>query len=151
MPEPVESPPHAGELPTATPLGVAALLAAGAGSRYIAAGGEGSHKLLAEVTGRPLWHHALAAVVAAGFERVVVVTGAVPLELPSGTPSHVEVCHNPNWADGQATSLAVAVEAARQHGASHLTVGLADQPGVPSTAWRTAGAAPADCRIVITR
>ena len=52
MLEPVESPPHAGELSAAAPLGVAALLAAGAGSRYIAAGGEGSHKLLALVAGR---------------------------------------------------------------------------------------------------
>ena len=49
MLEPVESPPHAGELSAAAPLGVAALLAAGAGSRYIAAGGVGSHKLLALV------------------------------------------------------------------------------------------------------
>jgi CTP:molybdopterin cytidylyltransferase MocA len=137
---------------TGQPLhGMAALLAAGAGSRYIAAGGEGSHKLVATLSGRPLWHHALAAVVAAGFERVVVVTGAIDLELPDGTPSSVEVCHNPHWAEGQATSLAVAVAAARRHGATHLTVGLADQPGIPASAWKAAASAPADCRIVITR
>ena len=151
MPEPVEPQSFGGPTSPVTPLGIAALLAAGAGSRYIAAGGDGSHKLLALAAGRPLWHHALAAVVAAGFERVVVITGAAPLELPRGTPSCVEVRHNPYWADGQATSLAVAVEAARQIGASHLTVGLADQPGVPTSAWSATGAAPADCLIVITR
>ena len=53
---------------------MAALLAAGAGSRYIAAGGEVSHKLLALVDGVPVWHRALAAVVSGPFDHIVVVT-----------------------------------------------------------------------------
>ena len=51
--------------------------AAGAGSRYIAAGGVGSHKLLALVAGQPLWHHALAAVVAAD-DTLIAVADLIP-------------------------------------------------------------------------
>lgn len=136
--------------PSPTPR-VAALLAAGAGSRYIAAGGEVSHKLLALVDGVPVWRRALAAVVAGPFDHIVVVTGAIELELPLGTPPHVGVRHNPNWATGQASSLQVAVAGARALGASHVCVGLADQPGVPTDAWRAVAEAPLDHRVVVTR
>lgn len=130
---------------------MAALLAAGAGSRYIAAGGSTSHKLLAQVKGQPLWHVALRAVADADFDRVVVVTGSIDLELPPGTPPHVEVRHNPNWASGQATSVQSAITVAAELGADSITIGLADQPGIPTVAWRAVADADPGCRIVVAR
>ncbi len=120
---------------------VAALLAAGGGSRF-----QGPrHKLLADLDGRPVWLHALAHVLDADFDHVVVVTGAVMLELPA----HVIERHNAAWAEGQAGSLRVAIDAARDIGADALTVGLADQPFVTAAAWRAVADAPTTCRIAI--
>ncbi|HAP77672.1 MAG TPA: 4-diphosphocytidyl-2C-methyl-D-erythritol kinase, partial [Acidimicrobiaceae bacterium] len=76
---------------------VAVLLAAGGGSRYRGP----THKLLAVLHGLPVWQHALQHVLGAGFDAVVVVTGAAPLPLP---PNVVEA-HNPLWATGQDSSL----------------------------------------------
>lgn len=120
---------------------VAALLAAGGGSRF--AGPQ--HKLLADLDGVPVWQRALANVLGAGFQHVIVVTGAVPLDLPTT----VTRCHNPDWALGQAGSVQLAVAAAAALGAHELTIGLADQPFVPATAWSAVADAPAECRIVV--
>lgn len=125
---------------------VAALLAAGSGSRFT--GDE--HKLLADLHERPVWHHALRHVAAAGFDHVVVVTGALQLTLPDDIdPQHVVVRHNPRWADGQAGSVQLAVATATEWGADAVTIGLADQPFVTSQAWRAVANADAECRIVI--
>lgn len=105
-------------------MAVAALLAAGGGTRFAGP----THKLLAPLRGRRVvdWAHAHA--VDSGLD-VIVVSGAVALGLPG------EV-HNPRWADGIATSLQVAVAAAAAAGADAVVVGLGDQPGVPPDAWR---------------
>ncbi|MDO8392347.1 MAG: nucleotidyltransferase family protein [Actinomycetota bacterium] len=121
---------------------VAALLAAGGGSRF--AGPQ--HKLLADLNGAPVWQRSLANVLAAGFQHVLVVTGAVELDLP---PAVIR-CHNPEWASGQASSVQLAVAAAAQLGATALTIGLADQPFVPADAWRAVAEAPSECRIVVS-
>lgn len=120
---------------------VAALLAAGAGTRFTGS----DHKLLASLQGRPVWEWALHQVQAAGFDHVIVVTGAA--ELP--WPAQAVVRHNPDWTTGQASSVQVAVEAARQLGADAVTIGLADQPFVTAAAWTAVAAAPAEARIVI--
>ena len=112
------------------------LLAAGGGSRFLG----DSHKLLAPIEGRPLHAHALDTAVVSGVGPVLVVTGAVALELPAGV---VEVA-NPSWEGGIATSLQAGVDAARRAGHDAVVVGLADQPGVLVEAWRlVAGAAGA--------
>ncbi|MSX92846.1 MAG: NTP transferase domain-containing protein, partial [Actinobacteria bacterium] len=49
---------------------VAALLAAGGGTRFVGP----THKLLAELDGQPVWARALDNVLAAGFDHVIVVT-----------------------------------------------------------------------------
>ena len=119
----------------------AALLAAGGGSRF-----EGpTHKLLAPINGRPVWEQALEAMTGAEFDVLIVVTGAVELDLPGDVIER----HNVQWAQGQATSLLCAVAAAREAGADALTIGLADQPNIPASAWRDVANAPAQHRIVI--
>src|SRR4051794_40369017 len=94
------------------------LLAAGGGSRFTGAGP--GHKLTATLRGRPVVEWSLEQLLRAGFDDLVVVTGAVELQLPHG----VTVVHNPRWAEGQATSLARAVDRARQRGLQAVVVGL---------------------------
>lgn len=128
------------------PVIVAVLLAAGGGSRFHG----DRHKLLSEIGGRRLFERAVGNVVASGISPVVVVTGAVELPLPPGTPvGSVELVHNARWADGQATSLACAVDAAARLGADQVVVGLADQPGIDPAAWRAVAGAPPEWQIVV--
>ena len=113
----------------------AVLLAAGGGARFVGA----THKLLASMgDGRTVFDHALAAAVAAGIGRVIVVAGAVALP---PLPDEVTVVQNPRWAEGMATSLHAAVAAAAGHDA--IVVGLGDQPGVLPEAWRLVAGATA--------
>lgn len=109
----------------------AVVLAAGGGTRF---GGDG-HKLLAPFRGRPLVAWALEA--AGVLDELLVVTGAVEVPLPPGARE----VRNERWAEGQATSLAAAVEAAAGHDA--IVVGLGDQPLIPAEAWRLVSAATA--------
>jgi molybdenum cofactor cytidylyltransferase len=117
----------------------AVVLAAGGGTRFLAV--DGSHKLLARWRGRAVVSWAVEAAVAAGLARTWVVTGSVSLgdALPHGT----EILAHPGWAEGQATSLQVAVAAAREAGLDAIVVGLGDQPGVTPSAWRSVAAADA--------
>jgi CTP:molybdopterin cytidylyltransferase MocA len=112
---------------------VAVVLAAGAGSRFAGPG----HKLLAAWHGRPLVAWALEHAVAAGLDRTWVVTGAVDLASAGVVPPGVDVLVNGRWAEGQATSLQTAVEAAGSEPAiGSLVFGLGDQPMIPASAWR---------------
>ncbi|MGH9087277.1 MAG: nucleotidyltransferase family protein [Acidimicrobiales bacterium] len=115
----------------------AVVLAAGGGSRFA---GDG-HKLLAPFRGRPLVAWAVAAAAEAGLDEVVVVSGAVDLTgaLPAG---EVTLLDNPDWADGQATSLGVALDWCGRQGHGSAVVGLGDQPLVPASAWRAVARAP---------
>lgn len=115
----------------------AVLLAAGGGSRFAdrsstQSSARPAHKLQALLNGRPVYQWALEAVVQSGLAHVVVVTGAVALDLPG---SVIEV-HNVHWANGQAGSLQLAVQAATELGADAIVVGLGDQPFVSADAWR---------------
>ncbi len=114
----------------------AVVLAAGAGSRFSGP----THKLLADLDGRPVVCHALDAVVAAGFDEVIVVDGAV--ELTALVPAGVTLVHNPDWAQGQAGSLRRAVAVAAAAGHEAVVVGLGDQPRVTTDAWRRVAACP---------
>ena len=79
---------------------LAVVLAAGGGTRFAGS----VHKLLAERDGRTVVEHAIAAAHEA-LGDVLVVTGAAPLPDAVTAMSGVRLVHNPNWADGQATSL----------------------------------------------
>lgn len=125
------------------PLLAAAVLAAGGSSRFA-----GGAKQLAELRGRPLVSIAVEAPLAVvEYAAVFVVAGAVDLHgvLPPGAI----VLDNPNWAEGQATSLAVAVHAARVGGFDALVVGLADQPFVGLDAWRNLAQAEAEHEVLV--
>jgi molybdenum cofactor cytidylyltransferase len=134
---------------------LAVLLAAGGGSRFRpdargARARDVTHKLFADLDGRPVYRHALDHVLDAGFTTTVVVTGAVPLTLTDDDRRRgALVIHHPHWADGQATSLAAAIGEARTIGAEAVVVGLADQPFVPPSAWRAVADAPVDAPLVV--
>lgn len=100
------------------------ILAAGDGSRF---GGERS-KLLAELDGRPLLEHAIAAQCAvAELERVVVVLGAWADEILGAVDFRRAVpvlCAE--WEDGQSASLRCGVRALA--GAEKVIVTLGDAP-----------------------
>lgn len=119
---------------------IAVLLAAGAGARFT---GDG-HKLDADLNGSTVAEHAVRAALDADIGPVVVVTGAVEPALPTLgaeiTDGDVIFAPNPDWAEGQSTSLRTAVAAARARHAHAIVVGLADQPFVASDAWRAVAA-----------
>jgi CTP:molybdopterin cytidylyltransferase MocA len=122
------------------------VLAAGAGSRFVASGGAGP-KPLAPLRGVALVDHVLATVVAAGFDEVVLVDGSTSL-VDRAAPG-IAVLHNPRWADGIASSLQAAVAHAREAGHTAIVVGLADQPAVTAEAWRAVGEAPDEPPIAV--
>ncbi len=109
---------------------VVVVLAAGEGSRFDGP----THKLLAPVGGSTVVGLAVAAAIEAGIGPVVVVGGAV--DLTGAVPDTCELVVNDDWFLGQATSLAVGIDSAAGLGATAVVVGLGDQPGVPSDAWR---------------
>jgi CTP:molybdopterin cytidylyltransferase MocA len=80
------------------------------------------------------------------FEVVFVVGGAV--DLATAISPEALLLENPEWASGQASSLAVAVRAADFGGFDAPVVGLADQPFVGPDDWRTVALADATTPIV---
>jgi CTP:molybdopterin cytidylyltransferase MocA len=120
----------------------AVLLAAGGGSRFAGP----SHKLLALMGDVPVFRRALDNVIAAGFDHVIVVTGAVELEIDDPT---IVMVHNPKWQQGQAGSLQLALAAAADFDSEFIVVGLADQPFVPGTAWRAVADSASTAPIVV--
>ncbi len=120
----------------------AVLLAAGGGTRFAGS----THKLLAMLDGKPVFRRSLDNVVAAGFDHVVVVTGAVALQIDD---PKVQTVHNPRWQQGQAGSLQLGIAAAEVHDSDVVVVGLADQPFIPASAWRAVATAASAAPIVV--
>jgi CTP:molybdopterin cytidylyltransferase MocA len=114
---------------------VAAVLAAGGGLRF----GGTEPKLRATFRGKPLVRWSVDAALAAGFDDVVVVSGAV--EVGDLLPEGVVVHRNVRWHEGIATSLGCATTIAGRAGADAVVVGLGDQPLVLADAWRAVAAA----------
>ena len=100
------------------------VLAAGSGQRFAGP----HHKLLAVLDGRTVVEHAVAAAVASGIGEVLVIAGAVSLPDSLTTAFGARVLHNPRWAQGQASSLAIAVDEADTAVSGGVVVGLGDQP-----------------------
>jgi CTP:molybdopterin cytidylyltransferase MocA len=121
---------------------LAVLLAAGGGTRFVAA----THKLDAPLgDGRTVFEHSLTTLCASGAHHLAVVEGARERALPLG----VHRLTNPDWASGHATSMRCAIAFAEHLGVDALVVGLADQPFVPPSAWHGIVTAPAEWTIVV--
>lgn len=120
----------------------AVLLAAGGGTRFLGP----THKLLVMLDGRPVYRRALDHLLEAAFDGVIVVTGAIELDIEE--PS-VTVLHNKRWQQGQAGSLQLALGEAANRADEFVVVGLADQPFITSSAWRTIAAAESAAPIVV--
>jgi CTP:molybdopterin cytidylyltransferase MocA len=121
----------------------AVVLAAGEGVRFTGS----THKLLADHRGRPVVSWAVDAARAAGLDATAVVTGAV--DLSGALPEGVVVLDNPRWREGQATSVATAIDWAGTIGCDALVVGLGDQPRIPTAAWRVVAAGDGQHPIVV--
>ena len=110
------------------------LLAAGAGSRFRAAGG--GVKLLAQVDGRPLVERALAALAAAPLGDRVVVLGAHADELLAAIDLHgARPVRNERWERGMASSLQAGL-AALDPACTAAVVVLGDGPALAAEAIR---------------
>lgn len=97
------------------------VLAAGAARRF------GAPKQLAQLDGRPLLEHALAAMTSAPLDRVVVVLGAHADAVRERVDLHgAEVIECSDWVDGQAASLRAGLAAVAD--AEAAVVALGDQP-----------------------
>jgi CTP:molybdopterin cytidylyltransferase MocA len=107
------------------PAGVAGiLLAAGQGTRL------GQPKALAEFGGITLAERGVALLRDGGAAPVVVVTGAVPVDLPG-----VLAVHNPHWRSGMGSSLTAGL-ATVPASCSAAVIALADQPLIGPEAVR---------------
>lgn len=112
------------------------VLAAGAARRF------GSPKQLAALDGRPLLEHALAAVAAAGLDRVVVVLGSHAEQVLAGIDLQgAETVRSERWSEGQAASLACGLDYLTGGRTDAVVVALGDQPGLsPAAIARVLGA-----------
>ena len=108
------------------------LLAAGDGSRL------GQPKATVELAGSTLAERGVELLIDGGTDPVIVVTGAVPVELPG-----VVSVHNPDWQTGMGSSLATGLRAV-EGGAAAAVIALADQPLVGAEAVRRLIAAHAN-------
>jgi nicotine blue oxidoreductase len=98
------------------------LLAAGNGSRL------GRPKALVEIGGEPLAQRGAAMLRGGGAAPVVVVTGAVAVDLPG-----VLAVHNPHWPSGMGSSLAAGL-ATVPDSCGAAVIALVDQPLVGAAA-----------------
>ena len=115
----------AGTADPAPPAGVAGvLLAAGEGSRL------GQPKALVEIGGEPLAQRGVALLRDGGAAPIVVVTGAVAVDLPG-----VLAVHNPDWRTGMGSSLAAGLATVPDSCAAAV-IALVDQPLVGAEAVR---------------
>lgn len=103
----------------------AVVLAAGTASRF------GGAKQLAEVRGRPLVAHPVAAALAGGCAEVVVVVGHEAARVRTAVPAlpAVRTVDNPRYGEGQAGSLAAGLAALGPAVAAAVVL-LGDEPDV---------------------
>lgn len=119
--------------PTPTPAGLrrtarvaGVVLAAGAGTRF------GGPKALVEVDGERLVDRAARVLRAGGCDPVVVVLGAVLVDVPGADV----VVVNEQWSTGMGSSLRAALAAPELASCSAVVLVLVDQPGIRAAAVR---------------
>jgi len=109
------------------------LLAAGMGTRF-----EGGNKLLADLDGEPVVRRAARTLIDSPVDEVVVVLGHDAEAVDSALADlDIAVRHNENYAEGQSTSVAVGVAAARDRGWDAALFALGDMPHVDSETIET--------------
>ena len=115
----------------------AVILAAGAGTRFNRDDPRASPgaKLLAKARGKPLIEWALTPAIEAELDELVVVSG--PADLGDVVPDGATLLRNDDWADGQASSLRVALDWCARQGHLSAVIGLGDLPGLSAESWRT--------------
>lgn len=105
---------------------VGVLLAAGASERF----GE-PNKLLADVEGEPMVRRAARCLTDSDVDDVVAVVGYEADRVRAALDGlALEVVVNPDYAEGQASSVRVGVRAARRAGAAAVCFALGDMPWV---------------------
>jgi molybdenum cofactor cytidylyltransferase len=116
--------PQPREAKVAQPGRVAALVLAAGQSRRMGQ----ANKLLAPVDGRPMVAHAVDAMLASRADPVIVVTGHQADEVRAALSDRAVVwAHNPDYASGLSSSLAVGL-AALPEDAEGVVIGLGDMP-----------------------
>jgi molybdenum cofactor cytidylyltransferase len=101
------------------------ILAAGGAKRY------GRPKQLLEWQSKSLVWHAAQKALKAGLQKVIVVSGAFPELIEEALREFpVEIVHNPNWNQGQGTSVSVGVQSLPTNIGAAIFI-LADQPLIP--------------------
>lgn len=105
----------------------AIILAAGKSSRM-----GGPNKLLAEVDGQTLVHHAATAALGANPSQCVLVTGHMAEDVGQAVDGlGLKIAYNPDFADGMAGSIRVGM-GALDTGSEAVVVLLGDMPGITS-------------------
>lgn len=114
----------------------AVLLAAGSGTRFAG----NAHKLLTVINGKTVFMWSLQHCLAAQFQQIIIVTGAVDLSLQifdaQFAKADLITVHNENWQTGMASSLQCGLTEAQRIGVSSVVVGLADQPAIKPSSWQ---------------
>ena len=114
------------------------LLAAGGGSRL------GQPKATVEIGGEPLARRGVALLRDGGAQPIVLVTGAIAVDLPG-----VLIVHNPSWRSGMGSSLTAGL-ATVPDSCGAAVVALVDQPLVgPEAVRRLIAAYRAGARVVV--
>jgi CTP:molybdopterin cytidylyltransferase MocA len=140
-------------MPEISPRIAAVVLCAGGASRWqesaARAGLAVSHKLLAPLRGRTVVEWSIEHAKAARFDATIVVTGAVSLPLALVHDPALTIVANPDWADGQAGSLALALDRCLELDVDIAVCGLGDQPFIEAEAWSIMGRTPVATPIAV--
>lgn len=125
---------------------VGVLLAAGEGTRFA-----GGNKLLAEVEGEPIVVRAATRLCGAPVDGCLAVLGHQAERIgPALSALPIETTVNPDYRDGQATSVQRGVQWAQSLDAEAVVIALGDMPWVAASTYETLIAAYDDgARIVV--
>jgi molybdenum cofactor cytidylyltransferase len=114
-------------------LGV--LLAAGTGSRFDGkSDGEMSddeeNKLLADLVGEPIVAHSARTLTESSLDAAIAVVGHDRERVTAALPQEIQIVANPDYEQGQSTSVQRGAAVARERGAEAVLFALGDMPCV---------------------